>query len=113
MSNYQQRRMADFLTRKRLARPLARLTSSINPDRINGILSKIVTPKVYRQEGAGRSFWKDRIAERDPHDNSIVGNDRYRISTRTVRHSKPASGYRPFKHDKSVKGFWEPKPLPI
>lgn len=85
------KRMQAFLIRKRLASHLNRLTSSINPNRIVKIQSKMITPN-YTHEGKGHSSKIDRVAVGLP-DGSFIGMSRYRITKPTTIHGKGPTGF--------------------
>lgn len=71
-------------------RPLARLTSSTNPDRIKTIQSHMLTPN-FTREGVGHIVRRERQnvgTAIDP-----IPYDVYRLSARTTIHSVPPSGF--------------------
>lgn len=72
-----------FYTSKDLTKPLSKLTSSVNPDRITSIQSQMSTSN-YTREGAGRQDQGFR--------NPWTGAAIFRLKSRTTRHTIPPSG---------------------
>lgn len=79
------------LIRRALSRPIKSLSSSTNPDRIKSIQSRMMTPN-WSHEGQGTNVWLSRDYARTD-DGSLVPVDTHVIGKRTVKGSKPPTGF--------------------